>query len=235
MKNTKEYDAKAFLAIFGLFTILFLLILTEIFAFDEYKPSRFFSKPNRTEPVVASAFEDVRSYRTKQMDIKIYLTTQNLLVGSCRSTVAVDRTIYTDLNPIRDRLNALFEGPTVVEKASGYVSSFEGWNQVFMGTVLQRDGTLLIRFSEEVINPESNFYLGRFDNDCGRGVWQQIYQTVKTDPRVKYVIFMVNDDPWIWNEYITKFECPPIKTEQMTDEDFIFRQKQCGIKNNEVD
>ncbi len=230
MRNTKEYDAKAFLAIFGLFSVLFLLILTEIFAFDEHKPSRFFLKPNRTEPVVASVFEDVRNYRTNQTNVKIYLTTQDLLVGSCRSTVGVDRVIYTDLNPIRDRLSALFEGPTIGEKANGYVSSFEGWNQVFMGTVLQKDGTLLIRFSEEVTNPESHFYLGKFDSDCGRGVWQQIYQTVKADPRVKYVIFMVNNDPLVWNKYITRFECPPIKTEQMTDEDFVFIQKQCGVK-----
>ena len=223
---------------FLLFTItsvlavfLLLLVLAEVFAFEEYKPSRLVFNNSQPQPPaqVASAQENLDEIRSKKILVNVYFTTRDLLIGSCRSTVVVKREISTYPNSLRERLNALFAGPTELEKNDGFISSFQGWQKVFLGTILQKDGTLFIRFSSEVTNPDSKFYLGQFDNECGRGVWQQIYLTAKEDERVKYVVFMVDDDPSVWNKFITKFDCSPKAIDQ-NNPDLIWQRKQCATK-----
>lgn len=228
MKKNSAYDLKIFLMVSGIFLALFLLTLAEIFAFDDYKPSRLFNPPSDTNPVVASAQEERKSYKVEAQKARVYFTTKSLMVGSCKATVPLEKTIYPELNPARDRLAALFQGPTEFEKSIGYTTSFEGWEQVFMGTVLQSDGTLLVRFSEEVLDEKSKFYLGKFNNDCGRGVWEQIYLTAKEEDQVNYVVFMINDNPSLWNDLVGKRKCPAEQAKNESTDSFIQAQKQCA-------
>ncbi len=220
-----------FVVVSGLATFLFLLVLAEVFAFEEYKPSNllFGNNSQSATAEVASAQENLDEIRAKKTVVNIHFTTKDLLSGSCRSTVTVKREIATYPNSIKERLNALFAGPTELERNDGFVSSFEGWQTVFLGTILQKDGTLFVRFSGEVANPNSKFYLGQFDNECGRGVWQQVYLTAKEDERVKHVVFMVEDDPSVWNKFITKFDCSP-KAINQNDPDLVWQRKQCATK-----
>ncbi len=229
-KHTKP-NFFVFVVVSGLAIFLFLLVLAEVFAFEEYKPSSLLFGDNKQPPTaqVASAQENLDEVRAKKTSVNIHFTTKDLLIGSCRSTVTVKREIPTYPNSIKERLNTLFTGPTELEKNDGFVSSFEGWQAVFLGTILQRDGTLFVRFSSEVANPESKFYLGQFDNECGRGVWQQVYLTAREDERVKYVVFMVEDDPSVWNKFITKFDCSPKAIDQ-NNPDLVWQRKQCATK-----
>jgi spore germination protein GerM len=228
MKHNQAYDIKVFLGVSGLFLAFFLLTMAEIFAFEDYKPSTLFNSPDQTSPVVASAQEEKKNYQVEPLKVRVYFTTESLMVDSCKATVPLEKTVYPELNPIRDRLMALFQGPTEYEKSIGYTTRFEGWQQVFMGTILQEDGTLIVRFSEEVLDKKSDFYLGKFDNRCGRGVWDQIYLTAKEDDRVKHVIFSINDNASLWNELVAKRECPPKLKDNESTNNYIQAQKQCA-------
>jgi len=231
MPKLVKFNFLAFVLVSGFATLFLLLVLAEIFAFEEYKPSSLLFGDSRQPPTaqVASAQENLDEVRAKKTLVDIHFTTKDLLSGSCRSTVTVKREIATYPNSLKERLNALFAGPTELEKSDGFVSSFEGWQEVFLGTILQKDGTLFVRFSGEVANPDSKFYLGQFDNECGRGVWRQVYLTAKEDERVKYVVFMVEDDPSVWNKFITKFDCSPKDIDQ-NNPDLVWQRKQCATK-----
>lgn len=228
MRKDQAYDLKSFLAISGLTLLFFLLIMAEIFALDSYKPSRLLAIANQTQSTATMASQsDQKLHKVSPLKIRVYLTTHSLMVGSCTATVPVDRVIYPSLNPIRDRLVTLFEGPTEFEQSVGYTSSLTGWQQVFMGTILQADGTLLVQFSEEVLDPTSSFYLGRFDNECGRGVWEAVYLTAKEDRRVKYVVFTINNNPQSWNNLVRKYHCEAIKNAPKDSEKVMQAAKQC--------
>ncbi len=229
MKNTLSNDLKIFLAVILIFLTFFVTTLVEIFAIEEYKPSRLFVRASNTNPVVEDLDEaEEKNYRVEPVDARIYFTTKSLMQGTCKATVPLQKTIYPKLNPIRDRLQALFIGPNEFEKSIGYTTSFEGWEQVFMGTVLQSDGTLQVRLNEEVLDEDSSFYLGKFDSQCGRGVWEQIYLTAKEDDRVRHIVFTINEDPSLWNKLVKKYKCPPDRNKVQDVDTFVQTQKQCA-------
>lgn len=225
MKTSQNYDLKIFLILSSVSLVFFLLIMAEIFAFENYKPSTLFTSPNQTDPVAQAIDQNKKNYKTQPLKAQLYITTQSLMVGSCTATVSIEKTIYPALNPIHNRLTALFEGPSAFEKSIGYTTPFEGWQQVFMGTTLQADGTLIVQFSEEVLDPASTYFLGKFDNECGRGIWEGIYLTAKEDNRVKYVVFSINNNPSSWNNLVKKYNCPTSEQENLNSP--TQAQKQC--------
>ncbi len=176
------------------------------------------------EPVGGSG-DSSSSQRTMKIDV--YFTSQDLLEENCGATAKVTRDVPFSSSVARVSLQELFKGPQPSEGGQ-LIGSFEGMQEGFKDIKLDSDGTLTIDFNNTVLDTSKSYYLGNYGSSCGSGSWQQIYQTMKQFPNVKYVVFSVEGDERKWADMISMMGCPVNESDFSNQEQFIQSNKQCG-------
>ena len=139
------------------------------------------------------------SVNQKTTEIKLYLGDITKVDTDCGATSVVTRQIPQTEGVVKAALLELFRGETSEEKGIGLSSSFKNWQEVLASVNLKADGTLQIDLKKEVLPQKQadgsftdKYNWGTFGSSCGSGQMQQIRQTAKQFPSVKYVIFSVN-------------------------------------------
>jgi spore germination protein GerM len=160
--------------------------------------------------------------------ITVHFTSQDLLAKNCGATIPVTRQITSTQAVAKAALLELFKGPTAEEKSKGLISNFIGWEAVLDSVTIAQDGTLFINFKKQVLTSSSAQKLSDFNSSCSSGAWQQIYQTMKQFPTVKYVVFEVDGSPQAFANVVFMRGCPVTKSEGETQEQFTQAQKQCA-------
>jgi spore germination protein GerM len=167
------------------------------------------------------------SSTTRTMQIDLYFTTESLLASDCGATTKITRTLPYSSSVANVSLQELFKGPLSTEDPN-LMGSFTGMQEGFESLILDGDGTLTIDFNDLVLDQSKPYYLGNYGSSCGSGAWQQIYQTMRQFPGVRYVVFSVEGGENKWNEMVSMRGCPVEQGENESDEQFIQATKQCG-------